>query len=173
MEIADEAVTLARRLVVDRGRDHLPLLGGAFLMQAKTLAGASRLAVASRVNNKAAQIFRSVFRDTTDYVQGLLTALNNQVSFLTLAHRLGNAERAAAEAVTVLAPLDLPEELADAQLMHARTLLAVDCLLEFEVARGAALALYQRLDSESTGDYAQKIAEAKSLGLEPPQPASN
>lgn len=172
MEIADEAVTLARRLVVDRGRDYLPLLGGAFLMQAKTLVDASRLAVASRVNNKAAQVFRSVLRDTTDYVRGLLTALDNQVSYLMLAHRFENAERAAAEAVTVLAPLELPEELADAHLRHARTLLALDCLPEFESARSAALELYLRLDSESPGDYAQKIVEVKSFGLEPPQPPS-
>ncbi|MFF8402191.1 trypsin-like peptidase domain-containing protein [Streptomyces sp. NPDC015684] len=171
MEIADEAVTLARRLVVDRGRAHLPLLGGAFLMQAKTLAEASRLDVASRVNNKAAQVFRSVLRDTTDYVQGLLTALNNQVNFLTLARRFENAERAAAEAVTVLAPLELPEKLADAHLGHARTLLALHRLPEFETARSAALELYRRLEEESPGDYAQKIAEAQSLGLEPPQPA--
>lgn len=172
IEIADEAVTLARRLVVDRGRDHLPLLGGAFLMQSKTLAHASRLAVAYRVNNKAAQVFRSVLRDTTDNVQGLLTALNNQVTFLTLARRFENAERAAAEAVTVLAPLELPEELADAHLRHARTLLALDCLPEFESARNAALELYLRLDSESPGGYAQKIVEVKSFGLEPPQPPS-
>ncbi|WP_327364983.1 P-loop NTPase [Streptomyces sp. NBC_01296] len=171
IEIADEAVTLARRLVADRGRDHLPLLGGAFLMQAKTLANASRLAVASRVNNKAAQIFRSLLRDTTDYAQGLLTALNNQVSFLTLARRFEGAELAAAEAVTVLARLELPEELADAHLRRASTLLALDRLQEFESARSAALELYQRLASESPGDYTKKIAEAKSLGLEPPQPA--
>ncbi|MFE7439346.1 tetratricopeptide repeat protein [Streptomyces chartreusis] len=164
MEIASEAVTLARQLVVDRGRDHLPLLGGAFLMQAKTLAHASRPAVASRVNNKAAQVFRSVLRDTTDYVQGLLTALNNQVTFLTLARQFENAERAAAEAVTVLAPLDLPEELADAHLSHARTLLALKRLPEFETARRTALELYRRLDDESLSGYAQKIAEAQSLG---------
>ncbi|MGW7176509.1 trypsin-like peptidase domain-containing protein [Streptomyces xanthophaeus] len=172
MEIADEAVTLARQLVRDRGRDHLPLLGGAFLMQAKTLADASRLMVASRVNNKAAQVFRSVLRDTTDYVQGLLTALHNQVGFLTLMHRFEGAERAAAEAVTVLAPLELPEKLAEAHLTHAETLLALDRLPEFESARSAALELYQRLDGESPGDYAQKISEAKSLGIEPPQSAS-
>ncbi|MFD1662338.1 hypothetical protein ACFSL4_30145 [Streptomyces caeni] len=113
-----------------------------------------------------------MLRDTTDYVQGLLTALNNQVNFLTLARRFENAERAAAEAVTVLAPLELPEELADAHLGHARTLLALDRLPEFETARSAALELYRRLEDDSPGGYAQKIAEAQSLGLEPPQPAS-
>lgn len=172
MEIADEAVTLARRLVVDRGRDHLPLLGGAFLMQSKTLGAAARPAVAIRVNNKAAQVFRSILRDTTDYALGLLTALDNQVRFLTLARRFADAEHAAAEALTVLETLEQPEDLADAHLRHAGTLLALDRLPEFEEARSAALELYERLDSESPGDYAQKIAEAKSLGLEPPQPTS-
>ncbi|MFI9616891.1 trypsin-like peptidase domain-containing protein [Streptomyces sp. NPDC052023] len=172
MEIADEAVTLARRLVVDRGRNHLPLLGGAFLMQSKTLGAAGRPAVAVRVNNKAAQVFRSVLRDTTDYALGLLTALDNQVHFLTLARRFADAEHAAAEALTVLETLEQPEDLADAYLRHARTLLALDRLPEFEEARSATLELYERLDSESPGDYAQKIAEAKSLGLEPPQSAS-
>ncbi|MFW3459505.1 trypsin-like peptidase domain-containing protein [Streptomyces microflavus] len=171
MEIAGEAVTLARRLVMDRGREHLPLLGGAFLMQAKTLGDASRPAMASRANNKAAQVFRSVLRDTTDYVQGLLTALTNQVGFLTLEGKLESAERAAAEAVTVLAPLELPERLSDAHLRHAKTLLALDRFPEFESASSAALEIYQRLDSESPGDYSHKIAEVKSLGMEPPSPS--
>ncbi|MGW2770326.1 hypothetical protein [Streptomyces sp. NPDC001275] len=144
----------------------------AFLTQAAALGDASRRAVAIRVNNKAAQIFRSVHRNMPDSVVALLDALNNQVGFLFLERRLKDAERVAADAVTVLAPLELPEELAAAHLRHARILLLLDRLPEFESARSAALELYRRLDNESPGDYAQKIAKAQSLGLEPPQPAS-
>jgi hypothetical protein len=167
MEIADEAVTLTRRLVVEGGRDHLPLLGVAFLTQAVALGDASRRAVAIRVNNKAAQIFRSLYRNMPDAVEALLDALNNQVSFLVLERKLKEAERVAAEAVTLLAPLELPEKLAAAHLRHARTLLLLDRLPEFDTARSAALKVYQRLDSESPGDYAQQIAEAQSLGPDP------
>ncbi|MER5200836.1 tetratricopeptide repeat protein [Streptomyces sp. NPDC002755] len=172
MEIADEAVTLARRLVVEEGRDHLPLLGIAFLTQAVALGAASRPAVAIRVNTKAAQIFRSVHGNMPDSGVVLLEALNNLVRFLLLERRPADAERVAAEAVTVLASLELPEDLAAAHLRRAKILLALDRVPEFGSARSAALELYQRLDSESPGDYAQEIAEAQSLGLEPPEHVS-
>ncbi|MFJ9099509.1 trypsin-like peptidase domain-containing protein [Streptomyces sp. NPDC102405] len=172
MEIADEAVTLARRLVVEQGRDYLPLLGAAFITQAVALGATSRRAVAIRVNTKAAQIFRSVHRDMPDSAEALLEVLDTLVRFLLLEHRPEDAERVAAEAVAVLAFMELPEDLADAHMRHAQVLLLLDRLPEFESARRAALELYQRLNSESPGGYAQKIAEAQVLGLEPPESVS-
>lgn len=171
MNIADEAVTVARRLVIEEGHDHLPWLGIAFLVQATALGATSRQAVAIRVCSKAAQIFRSVHRDTQDYVEELLETLDKLARFLILEHRLNEAERIASEVVTILATLELPEDLADAHTRHAHILLHLERLPEFESARSAALDLYRRLDGESPGDYAQKIAEAQGLG-EPPEPAS-
>lgn len=168
-QVADEAVALAREVVVAHGRDYLPLLGGSFLMQGLALTAASCRQVAFRVNNKAAQVFRAVLREDPTYARGLLTALDNQGQFLSLMKRGEEAEHAAAEAVAVLTglPEELREELskehAAAHARHAKTLLALGRSQEFRKARDTALSLYQRLDHDAPGSFTHAIADVKRL----------
>ncbi|MFM9446349.1 trypsin-like peptidase domain-containing protein [Streptomyces acidiscabies] len=125
LEAADEAVTAARRLVRDQGREHLILLGEAFRLQARSLIPVSHPLVAFRVYVKAAQILRRVFRETGEGADELVWALDAQARFyLLFTDRHEAAEHLSAEALAVLAtvPEDtLPEERAAA--LATRTLL--------------------------------------------------
>lgn len=123
-EAADEAVTAARVLVRDQGREHLLLLGSAFLLQARSLISVSSPPVAFRVYTKAAQILRRVFRETGEGTDELLWALDAQARFyLLFTDRYEAAEHLSAEALAVLATLPddaLPDERAAALDTHAR-----------------------------------------------------
>ncbi|MEU1116340.1 MULTISPECIES: trypsin-like peptidase domain-containing protein [unclassified Streptomyces] len=175
LHLADEAVGLARRLVVAHGHAYLPLLGGSFLIQTLALTHASCMAVAFRVNNKAAQIFRTVHRaDPTDY-RGLLTALTNQLQFLRPSRRHEEAEQVAAEAVAVLTELtdptglsedldsELAEECAAAHVRHAGALIALGRQEHARQAYDSALDLYRALDRAAPGSFADDIAETERL----------
>ncbi|MDX3386360.1 tetratricopeptide repeat protein [Streptomyces niveiscabiei] len=118
LEAADEAVTVARRLVRDQGREHLHVLGLAFQAQARSLAGSGNPHVAFRVNAKAVQVLRRVFRETGQGAGDLLEALELQARALILAKRFEDAELVTAEAVAVLEGLpedDFVEERAGAR----------------------------------------------------------
>ncbi|MFM9610018.1 trypsin-like peptidase domain-containing protein [Streptomyces niveiscabiei] len=118
LEAADEAVTVARRLVRDQGREHLHVLGLAFHAQARSLAGSGNPHVAFRVNAKAVQVLRRVFRETGQGADDLLEALELQARALILARRFEDAELVTAEAVAVLEGLpedDFVEERAGAR----------------------------------------------------------
>ncbi|QEU90877.1 tetratricopeptide repeat protein [Streptomyces kanamyceticus] len=173
MAAADEAVGLARELTVTHGRGYLPLLGASFLVQTGALIAASCHAVAFRVSNKAAQVFRTVCREESPDVRGLLSALRNQGQFLSLMKRHEEAEQVAAEAVSVMAGWseelreEYAEEYAAALATHTRTLLALGRARECGEARDAALALYRRLERDAPGSHTRLIAELTRLGTSP------
>ncbi|MEU5777521.1 tetratricopeptide repeat protein [Streptomyces venezuelae] len=169
VEAADEATGLARRLVIDDGRQHLPLLGGCFLVQTRSLLQASRASVAYRVNVKAAQVFRTVHRENPAEYPGLLDALVNQAHFMSVAERPKEEEQAVAEAVALLAGLpdelrgEVRESLAAAHEYHAQTLIALHRPEAAQEACDAALALYRELEREDPGSCTERLEEVAAL----------
>ncbi|MEU1403430.1 tetratricopeptide repeat protein [Streptomyces sp. NPDC005728] len=173
MEAAMEATDMARRLVVSHGRAHLGLLASCFLVQAQVFRGMSCGMLAFRVNNKAAQVFRLAYRDDPAISRGLLSALTNQVTLLTNMNRLEDAERAAAEAVSLLVglPADFAEglgrklttSLAAAHVTHAERLLALGRVRESRGACDAALALHTELEADAPGSCEDEKAKVRRL----------
>lgn len=166
---AEEAVGLARQLVAAHGHDYLPLLGGSFLIQTLALSRTPLVHVAFRVNNKAAQVFRTVHEQNPAYARGLLTALTNQLQFLIMFGRLEEAGLIAAEAAALVAGLpedsrsDLMAEHAYARARHAETFLNLDRPVQAREASDVALALYRELERESPGSFTEEIAGLEAL----------
>ncbi|MEU5689827.1 hypothetical protein DEJ48_10420 [Streptomyces venezuelae] len=169
VEAAVEATGLARRLVAEDGRRHLPLLGISFLVQTRSLLHASQASVAYRVNIKAAQVFRTVHRENPADYEGLLDALANQAHFMSAAERPKEEEQAAAESVALLAglPAELRDELraetAAAHEYHAQTLIALHRPEAAQEACDAALALYRELEREDPGSCTERLEKVAAL----------